>query len=45
MAETRGNLGKLADRIGEAISDLLGALSPQPEAVPIPVRNDPRRPR
>ncbi len=45
MEQMRGTLGRLTDRIGDAISELLGALTPEPELIPIPVRDGPRRPR
>lgn len=42
MATNQGPISKLADKVRDALSDLLGALAPQPEPVPIPVRQDPR---
>ncbi|SFJ03439.1 hypothetical protein [Jannaschia pohangensis] len=45
MAGKRGTLEKLWDKATDKLSDLLGSLAPQPDAIPIPVRNDPRRPR
>ena len=43
MAKRRGPLGKLIDAIRDGVTDALGVLAPQPDAVPIPVRDDPRR--
>ncbi|MFO6464372.1 hypothetical protein ACK8OR_08270 [Jannaschia sp. KMU-145] len=43
MADSRGTIGKLADTLKDKLSEVLGALAPQPDAIPIPVRNDPRR--
>jgi hypothetical protein len=43
MASNRGPLDRLADLVRDKLSDLLGALAPQPDAIPIPVRDDPRR--
>lgn len=46
MAGKRSVLDKVIDAVGDRLSDLLGSLAPQPEAIPIPVRNDdPRRRR
>ena len=45
MAKTHGMLGKLADILKDRLSEVLGALAPQPDAIPIPVRPDPRDPR
>ncbi|MEM7641294.1 MAG: hypothetical protein AAF366_02060 [Pseudomonadota bacterium] len=45
MAETRSPAGKLIEQLKDKLSEVLGALAPQPDAIPIPVRNDPRRPR
>lgn len=45
MADTRGPLDKLTDILKDRMADLIGALAPQPDAIPIPVRNDPRDPR
>ncbi|WP_167767132.1 hypothetical protein [Jannaschia formosa] len=42
MAKTRGPLDRLADILKDKLSEVLGALAPQPDAIPIPVRNDPR---
>ena len=42
MAATRDPIGKLADKVRDAVSDLLGTLAPQPEPVPIPIRDHPR---
>ncbi|CUH40345.1 hypothetical protein JSE7799_03077 [Jannaschia seosinensis] len=42
----RNILEKIADAVTEKLSDLLGALAPQHDAIPVPVRRDePRRPR
>lgn len=45
MPRTRGRIEKFADKVRDAVSDLLDVLTPQPEAVPIPipVREAPRR--
>jgi hypothetical protein len=43
MADNRGPLDRLADVVKDKLSDILGALAPQPDAIPIPVRNDPNR--
>lgn len=43
MADTRGTIGKLVDSFKDKLSEVLGALQPQPDAVPIPIRTDPRR--
>ena len=43
MAGRRGTVGKLLDSIKEGLADVIGQLAPQPDAVPIPVRDDPRR--
>lgn len=43
MAGRRDGLGKLIDAIKDKLSEALGALAPQPDAIPIPVRTDPRR--
>lgn len=45
MADKRGTLGKLADVVKDKLAEILGDLAPQPDAIPIPVRNDPRDPR
>lgn len=45
MADKRGPFDRLADAVKDALADVLGALAPQPDAIPIPVRDDPRRPR
>lgn len=42
MADRKGMLGKLAEEAKDRLSDLLGALAPQPDAIPIPVRDRPR---
>ncbi len=39
----RSTIEKLADKVRDALSDALGALAPQPEAIPIPIRDEPRR--
>ncbi|CTQ32246.1 hypothetical protein [Jannaschia rubra] len=45
MASKRGPIQKLVDKVADRLSDLLGALTPEPDVIPIPVRNDrPRRP-
>ena len=43
MAARQGSIGKLADKVRDALSDLLGAIAPQPEPIPIPIRDEPRR--
>ncbi|MCK0167727.1 hypothetical protein MWU52_09235 [Jannaschia sp. S6380] len=43
MADRKGILGKLTDAAKDRLSDLLGALAPQPDAIPIPVRDRPHR--
>ena len=43
MAKRRGPLGRLIDAIRDGVTDALGALAPQPDPIPIPVRSDPRR--
>lgn len=46
MAGKRTPLDKVIDAVTDRLSDLLGALAPQPDAIPIPVRkDDPRRRR
>ncbi|GEM_PF-3309682 len=45
MAVKQGSFGKLIEAVTDRLSDLLDGLVPQPEAVPIPVRTDKRRPR
>lgn len=45
MAHSNGTLGKLAEALADKLSEVLGALAPQPDPIPIPVRNDPRSPR
>lgn len=45
MAETRSSAGKLIEQLKDKLSDVLDALAPQPDAIPIPVKNDPRPPR
>ncbi|WP_371155221.1 hypothetical protein [Jannaschia sp. 2305UL9-9] len=42
MPQTNTALGKLADVLKDKLSEVLGALAPEPDAIPIPVRNDPR---
>ncbi|WP_220748189.1 MULTISPECIES: hypothetical protein [Jannaschia] len=42
MAGKRGPLEKLVDVVTDKLSEALGALAPRPDAIPIPVRNDPR---
>ena len=44
-SRTRGVLGKLVDTVTDKLSDLLGALAPEADAIPVPVRDEPRRPR
>lgn len=46
MAGKRTVLDEAIDAVTDRLSDLLGALAPEPEAIPIPVRkDDPRRRR
>ncbi|WP_308915632.1 hypothetical protein [Jannaschia sp. LMIT008] len=42
MAGRRGPIEKFLDALKDALS---GALSPQHDPIPVPVRDDPRRPR
>lgn len=44
MAYRQGTIGKLIDTAADKLAELLGALAPQPEAIPIPIHSDrPRR--
>lgn len=45
MADRRSPLDKLADAVKDKLSEVLGQFAPQPDAIPIPVRPDPRRDR
>ena len=45
MAARNDRIGRIADKVRDALSDLLGALAPQPQPIPIPVRDEPRRGR
>ncbi|MEM9796118.1 MAG: hypothetical protein AAF919_06495 [Pseudomonadota bacterium] len=45
MSERHGLVGKLTDLLKGKLTDLVGALAPEPDAIPIPVRDDPRRGR
>ncbi|MGB3556859.1 MAG: hypothetical protein WBA25_19710 [Jannaschia sp.] len=45
MADMRGPLDKVIDTIKDKLAEVLGALAPQHEAIPVPIRNDPRDPR
>ncbi|WP_179378679.1 hypothetical protein [Jannaschia marina] len=45
MASRKPTLGKLIDAVTDRLSDLLGALAPEPDRIPIPVRTDERDPR
>lgn len=45
MSRPRGPIGKLIDALKEGLSEVIGQLAPQPDAIPIPVRDDPRRRR
>lgn len=45
MADRQGVLNGWIDKVTEKLSDLLGQLAPEPDAIPIPVRNRPRDPR
>ena len=42
MAGTRAHFGKLIEALKDGIAEAIGSLAPQPDAVPVPVRNDPR---
>ena len=39
----QGPIGKLIEELKDRITDVIGALAPEPDAIPIPVRDDPRR--
>ncbi|WP_299818535.1 hypothetical protein [uncultured Jannaschia sp.] len=39
----KGTIEKLADTVRDKLSDLMGSLAPQPDAIPIPVRDQGRR--
>ena len=45
MSQPRGPIGKLIDALKEGVSEVMGQLAPQPDVIPIPVRDDPRRRR
>jgi hypothetical protein len=46
MADARGTAGRLIDQIKDKLSEVLGALAPEPDAIPVPIRDDdPRRHR
>lgn len=45
MTGKRTALDKLIDVVSDRLSDLLGALAPEPDAIPIPVRTDEPRGR
>lgn len=45
MADTRSPAQSLIDQLKDKLTEVLGALAPQPDVIPIPVRDDPRRPR
>ncbi|SDZ16856.1 hypothetical protein SAMN05444004_10716 [Jannaschia faecimaris] len=45
MAGKRSGLRKVIDAVSDRLSELLGSLAPQPDAIPIPVRNDERHRR
>ncbi|WGH79675.1 hypothetical protein [Jannaschia ovalis] len=42
MARNRGMIETLVDGIKDALSGAMGTLAPQPDVVPVPVRDDPR---
>lgn len=42
MSQPRGPIGKLIDALKDGISEVLGQLAPEPERIPIPVRDDTR---
>jgi hypothetical protein len=44
MAGTRGPIEKLTDGIKEILAGVMGALAPQPDVIPVPVRDEGRRP-
>lgn len=43
MSKVSEAIGKLADFIGDRLSDLAGGLAPQPDPIPVPVRHHPPR--
>ncbi|UWQ22939.1 hypothetical protein [Jannaschia sp. W003] len=45
MAKTRGPIETLIDALKEGLNEVMGQLAPQPDRIPIPVRDDPRRRR
>ena len=45
MAGKRGPIGKLIEALKDGVSDALDQLAPQPDAVPIPVRDRGAPPR
>ncbi|MEL6586013.1 MAG: hypothetical protein AAFY65_09290 [Pseudomonadota bacterium] len=46
MPTTRGPLDKLADILKDKLSEVMGVLAPQPDAIPVPVRDKrPQPPR
>jgi hypothetical protein len=45
MTEKRDTFGKLADLLRDKLAEVMGAPSPETDAIPIPVRDDPRRRR
>lgn len=42
MAQSRGPIGKLIDALKEGLSETLDQLAPQPDRIPVPVRDEPR---
>lgn len=45
MADRRNLLDKLIDAAKDKLSEVLGQLAPQPDAIPVPIRPDRRRRR
>lgn len=43
MAARRGPIGKLIDALKDGLAEVIGQLAPRPDAIPVPVRDDPRR--
>lgn len=43
MATRRGPIRKTIDALKEGLAEAIGQLAPQPDPLPIPVRDDPRR--
>ena len=45
MAKSSDTIGKLIEGLKDRLNEVIGQLAPQPDRIPIPVRDDPRRPR